>query len=267
MGLHSQGTCKPCAWFWKPQGCKNGAECRHCHLCSPEELHRRKIDKVSRLRDAGVTRKAARDSLCAKATKGRDLSLRVFFSVWKCSAARTISPSFEPSSCKLAVPAHVGDFADDRLVPTQQDLTADACDLTKGSRTECNGACESVGVSNTNPLLASEGSRLHGSGKCRPCSFFGNRRDASLELSANIAICARRTNKSAGRKSKQTLCAQQVCPKQKEVMLRVFFWMSDKRPRRSRTTKIKHISQNAYRLRACDVRSPLGAVPWRNVGP
>merc|ERR1712187_133524 len=52
--------------------------------------------------------------------------------------------------------------------------------------------------------------------------FSGSRRDASLELSANIAICALRTNKNAGRKSKPTLCAQQVYPKQKEVMLRVF---------------------------------------------
>lgn len=53
--LHALGTCKPCAWFWRPQGCDNGAECRHCHLCSPGELKARKHAKKSssrRRRDA-----------------------------------------------------------------------------------------------------------------------------------------------------------------------------------------------------------------------
>lgn len=40
--LHQFGTCKPCAWFWKPSGCTNGAQCRHCHLCPFGELGRRK---------------------------------------------------------------------------------------------------------------------------------------------------------------------------------------------------------------------------------
>merc|ERR1712187_924323 len=66
--LHSQGTCKPCAWFWKPQGCKSGAECRHCHLCSPEEKQRRKVVKKLCLH-AGLKRKAAQDSLFAKQDK------------------------------------------------------------------------------------------------------------------------------------------------------------------------------------------------------
>ena len=40
--LHSQGTCKPCAWFWRPGSCTRGADCRHCHLCAPGSLQRRK---------------------------------------------------------------------------------------------------------------------------------------------------------------------------------------------------------------------------------
>ncbi|CAJ1453617.1 unnamed protein product [Effrenium voratum] len=40
--LHGTGNCKPCAWFWKPQGCRNAAECGHCHLCpAGESKHRR----------------------------------------------------------------------------------------------------------------------------------------------------------------------------------------------------------------------------------
>lgn len=30
---HGTGNCKPCDWFWKPQGCKIGQACKHCHIC------------------------------------------------------------------------------------------------------------------------------------------------------------------------------------------------------------------------------------------
>jgi len=40
--LHGSGDCRPCAWFWKPQGCHNGEACRRCHLCPEGELKRRK---------------------------------------------------------------------------------------------------------------------------------------------------------------------------------------------------------------------------------
>lgn len=40
--LHSQGLCKPCAWFWKPGSCQKGQDCYHCHLCGEGELKVRK---------------------------------------------------------------------------------------------------------------------------------------------------------------------------------------------------------------------------------
>jgi len=48
--MHRLGQCQPCAWFWKPQGCSNGAECRRCHLCPAGEVKRRKQMKVAILR-------------------------------------------------------------------------------------------------------------------------------------------------------------------------------------------------------------------------
>jgi len=48
--LHSTGTCKPCAWFWKPESCQWGVECGHCHLCPEGELRRRKKDKQTEMK-------------------------------------------------------------------------------------------------------------------------------------------------------------------------------------------------------------------------
>lgn len=49
--LHGTGFCKPCAWFWRPQGCGNGVECRHCHSCPENEIkRRRKVNQSTRRR-------------------------------------------------------------------------------------------------------------------------------------------------------------------------------------------------------------------------
>jgi len=41
---HGTGSCKPCAWFWKPGSCTNGKDCCHCHLCPAGEIKSRKKD-------------------------------------------------------------------------------------------------------------------------------------------------------------------------------------------------------------------------------
>eukprot|EP00933_Yihiella_yeosuensis_P064366 TRINITY_DN67726_c0_g1_i1.p1 TRINITY_DN67726_c0_g1~~TRINITY_DN67726_c0_g1_i1.p1 ORF type:complete len:480 (+),score=120.95 TRINITY_DN67726_c0_g1_i1:136-1575(+) len=40
--LHGTGECRPCAWFFKAQGCQNGRECLHCHLCPKQAVKARK---------------------------------------------------------------------------------------------------------------------------------------------------------------------------------------------------------------------------------
>merc|ERR1712188_341644 len=49
--LHASGECKPCAWFWKPESCQWGAECRHCHLCPMGELRRRKKERQAEAKE------------------------------------------------------------------------------------------------------------------------------------------------------------------------------------------------------------------------
>lgn len=47
---HGSGKCRPCAWFWKQQGCQNALECGYCHLCPEGELRSRKKSKVAAMR-------------------------------------------------------------------------------------------------------------------------------------------------------------------------------------------------------------------------
>eukprot|EP00929_Paragymnodinium_shiwhaense_P061717 TRINITY_DN3084_c0_g1_i2.p1 TRINITY_DN3084_c0_g1~~TRINITY_DN3084_c0_g1_i2.p1 ORF type:complete len:384 (+),score=71.73 TRINITY_DN3084_c0_g1_i2:83-1234(+) len=48
--VHGTGECRPCAFFWKPQGCGNGVNCSFCHLCDSGEKKRRAKDKKVALR-------------------------------------------------------------------------------------------------------------------------------------------------------------------------------------------------------------------------
>jgi len=47
---HGSGKCRPCAWYWKPQGCQNDKDCGYCHLCPEGELKNRKKSKVAAMR-------------------------------------------------------------------------------------------------------------------------------------------------------------------------------------------------------------------------
>jgi len=51
--LHGTGSCRPCAWLWKPQGCANGSHCQHCHACPAGEI---KARKKARFADARLDR-------------------------------------------------------------------------------------------------------------------------------------------------------------------------------------------------------------------
>lgn len=55
--LHAAGTCTPCAWFWKSQGCQNGLKCGRCHLCPKGEVRLRKKAKVAALQAAKAPEK------------------------------------------------------------------------------------------------------------------------------------------------------------------------------------------------------------------
>lgn len=47
---HNLRLCKPCA-FWNTKGCKDGVDCKFCHLCEPGEKKRRKKEKSAYIRN------------------------------------------------------------------------------------------------------------------------------------------------------------------------------------------------------------------------
>jgi len=49
---HGMSECKPCAFYWKPQGCGNGVNCVFCHLCDSGEKKRRAKEKRVAMRMA-----------------------------------------------------------------------------------------------------------------------------------------------------------------------------------------------------------------------
>eukprot|EP00929_Paragymnodinium_shiwhaense_P072753 TRINITY_DN36930_c0_g2_i1.p1 TRINITY_DN36930_c0_g2~~TRINITY_DN36930_c0_g2_i1.p1 ORF type:complete len:253 (-),score=24.96 TRINITY_DN36930_c0_g2_i1:484-1242(-) len=42
---HYTGRCRPCTFFWKPQGCASASECEFCHLCDSDEKKRRQRNR------------------------------------------------------------------------------------------------------------------------------------------------------------------------------------------------------------------------------
>ncbi|CAE7363053.1 unnamed protein product [Symbiodinium pilosum] len=74
-GAHGSGKCRPCAWFWKPQGCQNDKDCGYCHLCPEGELKNRKKSKVAAMRmGALVPAKPSQKAKCPSGARVLKLS-------------------------------------------------------------------------------------------------------------------------------------------------------------------------------------------------
>eukprot|EP00927_Polykrikos_kofoidii_P064076 TRINITY_DN59101_c0_g1_i1.p1 TRINITY_DN59101_c0_g1~~TRINITY_DN59101_c0_g1_i1.p1 ORF type:complete len:195 (+),score=23.09 TRINITY_DN59101_c0_g1_i1:53-637(+) len=58
---HGGGACRPCAWVWKQNGCKNGSDCTFCHSCPPGALKARRRQKTMTLKIADRRKKTHPD--------------------------------------------------------------------------------------------------------------------------------------------------------------------------------------------------------------
>mmetsp|Transcript_54578 Transcript_54578/g.127627 ORF Transcript_54578/g.127627 Transcript_54578/m.127627 type:complete len:176 (-) Transcript_54578:193-720(-) len=62
---HAIGECRPCAWFWKPLGCRSGSSCTYCHLCTQDAFEQ----KAAARKKARAARWRADKKLSAAAAK------------------------------------------------------------------------------------------------------------------------------------------------------------------------------------------------------
>eukprot|EP00747_Dinoflagellata_sp_TGD_P088908 gnl/TRDRNA2_/TRDRNA2_164156_c2_seq13.p1 gnl/TRDRNA2_/TRDRNA2_164156_c2~~gnl/TRDRNA2_/TRDRNA2_164156_c2_seq13.p1 ORF type:complete len:250 (-),score=51.21 gnl/TRDRNA2_/TRDRNA2_164156_c2_seq13:106-786(-) len=134
--LHGTGQCRPCAWFWKAQGCQNGQECGHCHICPDGEIKARKRVKVAVMRmTAGM------------------------IGPQPYGAQEDQQEAEEPDSEEV-----VGSSGEDSNASTQEPKSNEPLP-------EPLKLSETLTVSET-LSLPSRGSVLHGTGNCRPCAWF-----------------------------------------------------------------------------------------------
>lgn len=143
--LHGSGECRPCAWFHKPQGCQNAAECRHCHVCPEGAIKLRRKAKASALRSA---RSRAADSDEEDSEEDSDEEQQ-----------------------QQQQPVPVGQFnGSTQATGGVISLPFVSRRAGRGSRT--GSADNADGAGALTPGLPSIGSSAHGSGNCRPCAWF-----------------------------------------------------------------------------------------------
>mmetsp|Transcript_54734 Transcript_54734/g.127731 ORF Transcript_54734/g.127731 Transcript_54734/m.127731 type:complete len:613 (-) Transcript_54734:158-1996(-) len=171
--LHGTGYCRPCAWFWKPKGCENGKECRHCHLCPQEEIkHRRKAKQMLMHCDQGSPSM-----------------------MWP--GLSTPTPASMDSMGMTQTPASVfpSDFSDSLVLSESLGLTPlDSSPLDGyfdafGAASPSESPKLPIELANFLPV-PSAGSTLHGTGKCRPCAWFHKSSGCSNgEACAHCHLC------------------------------------------------------------------------------
>mmetsp|Transcript_12772 Transcript_12772/g.39840 ORF Transcript_12772/g.39840 Transcript_12772/m.39840 type:complete len:767 (-) Transcript_12772:454-2754(-) len=146
--LHGTGLCRPCAWFWKPQGCENGAECCHCHLCPSGEIKARRRMKVAMLRHQGSLQEQL---------ELQQEEMGQWEAQWE--AQQQVAGGF-----LLEQPSPEGASPDGGASPSPEAEDAEPSRFMMPVPLDLSASLESP--------LPSTGSALHSLGKCRPCAWF-----------------------------------------------------------------------------------------------
>jgi len=157
--LHGTGACMPCAWFWKPEGCRKGQACVRCHLCPRGAMRNR--------RKAKPAMNAGRNSAQMSPSSPH--------------GALAQQQACTPMPAPMVAPATPG--------PLRAALELSTLLKTGTDRTEAHGAGylalqqahrptlltsrpEGGKPSPWMPSQMSKGFELHGMGRCRPCAWF-----------------------------------------------------------------------------------------------
>lgn len=195
--LHGHGVCRPCAWFWKPSGCQNGADCGHCHLCPVGEIKARKKVKQTIMRLGLATPKVSADSELDDDDEAETLLA---------SSMVEAATEIEALLVAAAAPVICKKIESDYVETGSKSLCSEYDASTTGSERDTNSPSSNL-ESTSSPTnesetinippgliastanlkaiptpgkadradrsqLPSKGSAAHASGDCRPCAWF-----------------------------------------------------------------------------------------------
>lgn len=192
--LHASGKCRPCGWFWKPEGCKNGRDCGHCHLCSAGEVKARRKAKLAAMRSilaaeqphSSIAPKPV--SLCLSHLLPVQLSMQA-----GAASARALPPRLLPSpppeppcimllsedisqppSPPTSLPSRPFEVHENLLVlATVPKASTQLVDVTSSlAGLSCASQRESSPMERAEAAKQLVGSGKHGSRSCTPCAWF-----------------------------------------------------------------------------------------------
>lgn len=181
---HATGNCKPCAWFWKPESCKNGAECRHCHLCPEGEIKARKTRKhqgAGGLADPAYVNENI--GLCSEDVENdiRNGLPSVGARLHASGECRPCAWFYKPQGCSNGRECkHCHMCPEGELKNRKKNAAKKHVEENATAEGE-NDSSESAMMSAPPGLdlapvptagAMSEGSANHGTGDCRPCAWF-----------------------------------------------------------------------------------------------
>jgi len=176
--LHGTGHCRPCAWLYKPDGCKNGAECHYCHSCPEGEIKTRKKSKVEAMR-------SRKDSNAESISSQEPLQLQMDEPLYVSAIVDTQSACEEqdrliltpPPGLMLPVEGEEVEVDLKLLANSEQWLGVSAVPEAKerdasSESPRASSGSEDPTTSDEAAPLPSLGSAMHATGTCRPCAWF-----------------------------------------------------------------------------------------------
>lgn len=194
--LHGSGSCQPCAWFWKPSGCHNSKECRHCHLCPEGEIKARKKKKMVDMRTGAAATVTADQP---RAAGGSALLPGVT------PRNRTGSDSDHLSTTASGSGSEANASEELARSPTAKSCIGVEIPLPPGLRAP--------------PGTPSHGSTLHGVGKCHPCPWFWKSTGCpSAQDCGYCHLCSKEESMAAANKKRAMLRLGLATPKDKQPL-------------------------------------------------
>lgn len=197
--LHATGKCRPCGWFWKPEGCKNGANCCHCHLCPEGEIKSRKRAKAIAMMQSSHRCEVPSYTISLSESLawlqgenepqpplGAPASPSIGSKLHETGQCRPCAWLYKPGGCRngsqcghchLCPEGEIKARKREKVASMlrQSPIDSEACfetDLHQDQASDVTEATQTAEANLAPTLLISRGSALHEAGICKPCGWF-----------------------------------------------------------------------------------------------